>query len=544
MEISTASFIHLPLAGTDPCPPFQQDLQDRLNAAAETHAKASEDVAAEMIEHLKTLTEHMKELESTVDKGGHHPLGQIRNSLDGGFYAGTKADSCDKQRRIAQTASACQQFMSSEKGLKLEAPGVRRRGRKAAKQQPKLLVVSNAETVDKEQFRSTPNSPTTSSCDTVPPDAQFCSYNKGRMSAYSGGAYQQEQDSEDDPPLTTTGKQMILFSDDHSLSTLPTREAEHRARARKERGQVPQKMVRLKSWIAWKWRWAVAEAKARRLSRQITDFEQRLGTVFHGRNFIARHKLVPLVLSAWRSYTNMKRLRRKARRSQQSLDGLMAALPWWIRRVGERRRLEKIFSFWQRQALRSGRRLLAEDKAIKQLEVRSESPLQGVERNTRPCSYVQFGRSRHRVCPQRQRRRSPISNVHRKGQCIRNQKGQRLSYFQGYKQATESDISSSKDDIFGEPRRFAAKELAVDRGNLSTTTIARALRGLQVQGHFRIVTAQLLSVGRWWVGDVVNGCGSHLCDVWVCRRSSGICADCSPGKWTINTRCVSTPAPN
>lgn len=44
----------------------------KLHCTAEDRAKASEEVALEMVKHLKRLTDHMRELESTVNSAEHH----------------------------------------------------------------------------------------------------------------------------------------------------------------------------------------------------------------------------------------------------------------------------------------------------------------------------------------------------------------------------------------------------------------------------------------------------------------------------------------
>lgn len=62
---------------------------------------------------------------------------------------------------------------------------------------------------------------------------------------------------------------------------------------------------------------------------------------------VAEHKLVPLILSAWRAFTRTSALERKAISRSALLDKMLEALPWWIRRVIDRRRLERSFFQWQ-----------------------------------------------------------------------------------------------------------------------------------------------------------------------------------------------------
>lgn len=57
-------------------------------------------------------------------------------------------------------------------------------------------------------------------------------------------------------------------------------------------------------------------------------------------------KLVPLVLSAWREFTRTSVQQRKALFRNASLDKLLQALPWWMRRVRDRRQLQRSFFQW------------------------------------------------------------------------------------------------------------------------------------------------------------------------------------------------------
>jgi hypothetical protein len=61
---------------------------------------------------------------------------------------------------------------------------------------------------------------------------------------------------------------------------------------------------------------------------------------------VAEHKLVPLVLSAWRVFTRTSILERKAISRSALLDKMLEALPWWIRKVRDRRQLERSFFQW------------------------------------------------------------------------------------------------------------------------------------------------------------------------------------------------------
>lgn len=82
-----------------------------------------------------------------------------------------------------------------------------------------------------------------------------------------------------------------------------------------------------------------------------TSMERELNLI------LTQHKLVPLILSAWRAFTKTCILEKKAISRSASLDKMMEALPWWIRRVGERRQLERNFFHWQLLTLRKRRKL-------------------------------------------------------------------------------------------------------------------------------------------------------------------------------------------
>lgn len=57
-------------------------------------------------------------------------------------------------------------------------------------------------------------------------------------------------------------------------------------------------------------------------------------------------KLMPLILSAWRAFTRTSVLQRKALSRNASLNKMLDALPWWIRRARDRRQLERTFFQW------------------------------------------------------------------------------------------------------------------------------------------------------------------------------------------------------
>jgi hypothetical protein len=65
-------------------------------------------------------------------------------------------------------------------------------------------------------------------------------------------------------------------------------------------------------------------------------------------------KMVRLIFSAWRAFARTSVLEKRAISRSASLNKMMEALPWWIRRVGERRLLERNFFHWQLLTLRSG----------------------------------------------------------------------------------------------------------------------------------------------------------------------------------------------
>jgi hypothetical protein len=71
---------------------------------------------------------------------------------------------------------------------------------------------------------------------------------------------------------------------------------------------------------------------------------------------VAEHKLVPLILSAWRAFTRTSTLERKAISRSALLDKMLEALPLWVRRVSDRRQLHRSFFEWQVLTVSADRR--------------------------------------------------------------------------------------------------------------------------------------------------------------------------------------------
>ena len=72
-----------------------------------------------------------------------------------------------------------------------------------------------------------------------------------------------------------------------------------------------------------------------------TCMENELSTM------VAEYELVPLILSAWRAFTRTSTLERKAISRSALLDKMLEALPLWVRRISDRRQLQRSFFQWQ-----------------------------------------------------------------------------------------------------------------------------------------------------------------------------------------------------
>ena len=100
---------------------------------------------------------------------------------------------------------------------------------------------------------------------------------------------------------------------------------------------------------------------------------------------VAEHKLVPLILSAWRAFTRTSTLERKAISRSALLDKMLEALPWWIRRISGRRQLERSFFQWQLLILSTDRQSNSQqDRRSKPKGKVVEEPLNCEEEQT-PC---------------------------------------------------------------------------------------------------------------------------------------------------------------
>ncbi|KAG6553590.1 hypothetical protein Mapa_004504 [Marchantia paleacea] len=153
-------------------------------------------------------------------------------------------------------------------------------------------------------------------------------------------------------------------------------------------------------WITWKWRWAASATKAEHLKNQLLlkpvptvakslrsngsqqekGFEldiSRLDDLVLADNkklgdIILKHKLVPLIMMAWRAFSRLSNLERITGARNESLKKIISALPWWIRRVGERRALDRCFFHWQLLALRANRAKIQQQQQTR--EVLSSRP--------------------------------------------------------------------------------------------------------------------------------------------------------------------------
>ncbi|EFJ07503.1 hypothetical protein SELMODRAFT_429745 [Selaginella moellendorffii] len=118
-------------------------------------------------------------------------------------------------------------------------------------------------------------------------------------------------------------------------------------------------------WLAWKWRWLSTALKAKLLSKQLrysrtTGKVQAhggksclkngqgsiLGTMERELRVVMGESIVRMFLQLWRTYRRSSKAERKALSKDLPLDKVVAVFPWWIRRVGEKRRLERSFCQW------------------------------------------------------------------------------------------------------------------------------------------------------------------------------------------------------
>lgn len=297
----------------------------KLHYTTEERAKASEDVASEMVEHLKRLTGHMKELETSVDQNGLMCLqpGALQKRAGLAKISTKLAQAELDTLNLISQAEGCEEVLGTE----LPFPEV---------EESKRQVCFS---LDRKSRR--------------------------RSERSSSGAITPFRKDAGEP-----GCNMSLIDRDIALT-------------------------KLKKWTAWKWRWAAAAARADNLSKQLQnqqesrDFResegatcivQREGPSARGQKmglvkklessqfvdmrlldgdkvgaFILKHKLVPLMMSAWRAFARMSGLERKASSRNEYLNKIISALPWWIRRVGERRVMERFFFHWQLLTLKATR---------------------------------------------------------------------------------------------------------------------------------------------------------------------------------------------
>ncbi|KAL3695823.1 hypothetical protein R1sor_009899 [Riccia sorocarpa] len=115
----------------------------------------------------------------------------------------------------------------------------------------------------------------------------------------------------------------------------------------------------LKKWITWKWRWAASAAKAENLLLQLkarsVNTEATELASDEGDDLTVTRRILPVMMMAWRVFTRLSNLEKSANARNESLKKITLALPWWIRRVGERRALERFFFNWLILSLRANR---------------------------------------------------------------------------------------------------------------------------------------------------------------------------------------------
>ncbi|XP_024396300.1 uncharacterized protein [Physcomitrium patens] len=267
----------------------------KLHFTSNDGAKASEEVLSEMIKHLKKLTDHVRELETTV-------------------YAADHAEP----------------FSPHADGSSIR---------------PKLVNSIGSKNWCAEAGK----------CGTSELDQVYCSFPQDTVLGLLHSIYQLC------PACTIVNahdRSHVSFSTDSDHVLLnPSNRVHH---------SHPQHICqdKINSWI-WKWRWAAS------IARKLHSFDQKLSEESRREHkvqelierlrtanlttcvenelstMVADHKLVPLILSAWRAFARTSVLERKAISRGALLDKMLKALPCWIRRVSKRRQLERSFFRWQ-----------------------------------------------------------------------------------------------------------------------------------------------------------------------------------------------------
>ncbi|EFJ26378.1 hypothetical protein SELMODRAFT_441807, partial [Selaginella moellendorffii] len=149
---------------------------------------------------------------------------------------------------------------------------------------------------------------------------------------------------------------------------------EYEAKTSKACSSVKRDLGKLKKWVAWKWRWAAEALKSDIMAKKLEDTESERPNGSHKSSSSStcsgckkktcvcstsegdkNQSVVPAVMTAWRAYARAVRLEKKAISMITSLEKMVSALPWWIRRVGQRRLLERCFFRWEMHALRKNR---------------------------------------------------------------------------------------------------------------------------------------------------------------------------------------------
>ncbi|BBN00045.1 hypothetical protein MPTK1_1g25940 [Marchantia polymorpha subsp. ruderalis] len=304
-----------------------EELQGKLQSTAEKRARVSENVAGEMVEHLKRLTCHMKEIETSMDK----------TAL--GFPVGVF-----KKKAVAASLAKLSNKLAHAEAASLD-------------------ILTHADSL---------NAPLKPG---IQPGKEEC----GRQVSCGvpGESKESWSDGEHLPNQLEKGSSV------------------------KARGMA---FTTFQKWVTWKWRWAASATKAERLKNQLMlksvpteakiqiDESQQKGSELYNSgvdnknlgDVFLKHKLVPLIMMAWRAFSKLSNLERVTDARNESLKKIISALPWWIRRVGERRALERCFFHWQLLALRANRAAIQEQQQTQTI-VSSGPILQSkVERNQVP----------------------------------------------------------------------------------------------------------------------------------------------------------------
>lgn len=139
--------------------------------------------------------------------------------------------------------------------------------------------------------------------------------------------------------------------------------------------ELPKEWSNWKRWITWKWKWALAATKAKELLNQVQGWEmlkaylfregkrsqvknskQRYGygLPYYCQDTFQEQNIQQLIMSAWNVF--IRKITSDSNNTyvaRLAFDKLMASLPWWLRRIAERRKLERYFHLWRKVTLKS-----------------------------------------------------------------------------------------------------------------------------------------------------------------------------------------------